>query len=184
MYADDKKIYAAILSDMESNSLADDLRSAEEWASKMQMKFNLGKCEVMHMRRANTGKQYHMTQEDGNDHILEAVDSEKDLGVLVDKELKFSLHCQSKVNKANSILAMLKHTFKNMNKEIFLMLYKAMTRPHLEYASCVWSQRLKRDQDAIERVQRRATKLAKSISNLSYTERLQHLELPTLKFRR
>ena len=59
-----------------------------------------------------------------------------------------------------------------------------MIRPHLEYASCVWSPHLKRDKDAIERVQRRATKIVPGISHLSYTERLKHLELPTLQFRR
>ena len=59
-----------------------------------------------------------------------------------------------------------------------------MIRPHLEYASCVWSPYLKRDQDAIERVQRRATKIVPGISHLSYTERLQFLNLPTLKYRR
>ena len=184
MYADDTKIYAAIQSDINSSSLADDLKAMEEWARKMQMKFHLGKCKVMHLGRNNPCKQYEMTSDDGKQHILEKIDSEKDLGVLIDNQLKFSSHCQLKVNKANSILGCLKHTFKNMTQEIFLLLYKAMIRPHLEYASCVWSPHLKRDQDAIERVQRRATKLVPGIRNLSYTERLKFLQLPTLKHRR
>ena len=184
MYADDTKLYAAVASDVESSSLADDLKAVEEWARKMQMRFHPGKCKVMHIGRTNPCREYQMTTDDGQLHTLESVESEKDLGVLVDKELKFSAHCQSKVNKANSILGCLKHTFKNMTEEIFLMLYKAMIRPHLEYASCVWSPHLKRDQDAIERVQRRATKLVPGIRDLSYNQRLKHLELPTLKYRR
>ena len=36
----------------------------------------------------------------------------------------------------------------------------------------------------IENVQRRATKLIKSIANLPYEERLQSLKLPSLKYRR
>ena len=184
MYADDTKIYAAVTSELETQSLSDDLKAAEEWAKKMQMKFNLGKCHVMHLGRNNPHKEYTMTLEDGTLHTLETVETEKDLGVLVDRELKFSQHCQLKVNKANSILGCLKHSFKNMDKETFLLLYKAMIRPHLEYASCVWSPHLKRDKDAIERVQRRATKIVPGISHLSYTERLKYLELPTLQFRR
>ena len=184
MYADDTKIYAAIASDMESNSLAEDLKATEEWAKKMQMKFHAGKCKVMHIGRTNPCREYQMTTDDGKSHTLEAVDTEKDLGVLIDNKLKFSQHCQAKINKANSILGCLKHTFKNMNKDIFMLLYTAMIRPHLEYASCVWSPYLKRDQDAIERVQRRATKIVPGISHLSYTERLQFLNLPTLKYRR
>ena len=36
----------------------------------------------------------------------------------------------------------------------------------------------------IEKVQKRATKLVKGLNKLSYRERLMHLKLPTLKFRR
>ena len=38
--------------------------------------------------------------------------------------------------------------------------------------------------DKLERVQIRATKLIPGIRNLSYTERLKRLKLPTLKYRR
>ena len=64
------------------------------------------------------------------------------------------------------------------------MLYKALIRPHLEYASCIWSPQLKRDQDALERVQRRATKLVSELKHLPYSTRLKQLNLPTLKYRR
>ena len=65
-----------------------------------------------------------------------------------------------------------------------MTLYKSIVRPHLEYASVVWSPKLKRDKDALEQVQRRATRLVSGISHLSYPERLRHLNLPTLDFRR
>ena len=116
-----------------------------------------------------------MKTEEGGYHELEEVEVEKDLGVEVDNKLKFSNHIQSKVNKANKVLGCLKYTFKNLNKEVFTLLYKALVRPHLEYASCVWSPSLKRDQDAIERIQRRATKLVPELRDLPYATRLQQL---------
>ena len=67
---------------------------------------------------------------------------------------------------------------------MFLQLYKAMIRPHLEYASCIWFPKLKRDSDAIERIQRRATKLVPELRTLTYTEYLTRLKLPTLVYRR
>ena len=67
---------------------------------------------------------------------------------------------------------------------MFLQLYKSLVRPHLEYASPVWSPYLKKHQIAIENIQRRATKLIKNFSKLSYKERLLQLGLPSLEYRR
>ena len=64
------------------------------------------------------------------------------------------------------------------------MLYKALVRIHLEYANSVWYPYLKKDVEAIERVQRRGTKLIPSLHDLTYEDRLRALKLPTLKFRR
>lgn len=184
LYADDTKIYSAITSESSIDSLKLDLRKLENWANLMQMKFHPAKCKVMHLGKNNPRVTYQMKTSNGNYHTLEETELEKDLGVQVDSKLKFSQHVQTKVNKANKVLGCLKHTFKYMNKDIFLMLYKSLVRPHLEYASCIWSPQLKRDQDAIERVQRRATKLVPELKNLSYPHRLQQLGLPTLMHRR
>ena len=43
---------------------------------------------------------------------------------------------------------------------------------------------VKKDKIAIENVQHRATKLVKSTSHMSYSERLQILGLPSLEYRR
>ena len=43
---------------------------------------------------------------------------------------------------------------------------------------------MKRQSVTIERVQRRATRLISTLTDLSYTERLKELDLPTLKYRR
>ena len=82
------------------------------------------------------------------------------------------------------MLGLIKRTFTYMDKEMFLPLFKTLIRPHLEYATVVWSPFLKKDIFLIENVQRRASKIVKTISNLSYEERLKHLGLPTLKYRR
>ena len=184
MYADDTKLYATLTSENSTDQLLSDLRKLETWARLMQMKFHPGKCKVMHLGKNNPKKSYEMKTHDGKYHTLEETEVEKDLGVLVDNKLKFSQHIQSKVNKANKILGCIKHTFKYMNKDIFTMLYKSLIRPHLEYASCIWSPQLKRDKDSIERVQRRATKLVPELKHLPYSSRLQQLGLPTLTYRR
>ena len=90
----------------------------------------------------------------------------------------------NQVNKANRVLGALKHNFKFIDKYSFKYLYKSLIRPHLEYASVAWSARFKYSQDAIERVQRRATKIVPELKQLTYFERFRALDPPRLAFRR
>ena len=115
---------------------------------------------------------------------LEKVESEKDLGVIIDQNLTFRAHITSKVNIANKNLGIIFRTFTYIDQEMFLNLYKSIVRPHLEYATPVWSPFYKKDKIIIENVQRRATKLVSSCKDLSYPERLRTLGLPTLEYRR
>ena len=89
---------------------------------------------------------------------ISKVKDEKDIGVVIDEELSFDKHICEKVNKANSIFAVLRRTFRNLNADIFLPLYKTLVRTHLDYASSVWAPYKKKYIDKIESVQKRATK--------------------------
>ena len=66
----------------------------------------------------------------------------------------------------------------------FKILYKYLIRPILEYCSVVWHPLYKGDEQEIEKVQRRATKLVPQLTELSYPERLRELNLTTLYYRR
>ncbi|XP_060068745.1 uncharacterized protein LOC132548866 [Ylistrum balloti] len=115
---------------------------------------------------------------------LENITSEKDIGVTVDKDLNFSMHMQQAVNKANSIVGLIRRSFVYLDEVSFKQLFKALVRPHLEYAASVWNPYKIRDIESIERVQRRATKLIPGLKELSYSDRLKKLGLPTLAYRR
>ena len=77
--------------------------------------------------------------------VLEHLDFIKDLGVIFDQKLKFDHHINKKVNKAYSILGIIYRNFKYMSSDTFIMLYKSLVKPHLEYAVCVWSPYRKMD---------------------------------------
>jgi len=51
---------------------------------------------------------------------LENIESIKDLGVTFDSRLKFSLHLNEKINKAYSILGIIKRNFTYLDKDSFL----------------------------------------------------------------
>ena len=69
-----------------------------------------------------------------------------------------------------------------MQTHVLLKLYIHFVRPHIEFASQVWSPHQQFLIDLIERVQRRATKLIIKVS--PYRERLQELNLLSLASRR
>jgi len=104
--------------------------------------------------------------------------------VLVDCNLSFSKHIQQQVNKANSIMGLIRRTYSYLDEQSFRCLFQALVRPHLEYAGSVWSPYKLSDIDSVENVQRRATKLIPTLKNLEYSDRLRKLNMPTLKYRR
>ena len=54
----------------------------------------------------------------------------------------------------------------------------------MDYGNSIWYPRFKGDAKAIEKVQKRATKMIYAMRNHSYTERLKALNLPSLEYRR
>lgn len=64
------------------------------------------------------------------------------------------------------------------------MIYKTYVRPKLEYAHAVWSPYYAKDIEALERVQRRFTRIPTTLADTPYNERLAAFGLTTLKERR
>ena len=88
------------------------------------------------------------------------------------------------IKKANRILGLIKKSFVNLDTNSLPLLYKSIVRPHLEYGDIIQGPHYKKDQKAIEKVQKRATKLIPSIQDLPYEERLRQLNLPSLMHRK
>jgi len=70
-----------------------------------------------------------------------------------------------------------------MDEHTFILLYKSMVRPHVEFANSVWCPYKIGDLNEIEKIQKRATKLVIKLKNKSYINRLIYFNLPTLKYR-
>ena len=88
------------------------------------------------------------------------------------------------MNKANSIMGLIRRIYAHLDEQSFKYLFQALVRPHIEYAEAVWSPFKVGDIVKIENVQRRATKQVPTLKNMEYNERLKKLKMPTLKYRR
>ena len=176
IFADDTKLYNK---DSNSDIIQQDLDALCTWAKIWQLHFNVKKCKTVHYGRDNQDYQYIMNSED-----IETAREEKDLGVIFQQDLKFSSHIAEKVNKANSVLSLIVRTFDCIERDSFILLYKALVRPHIEYGNTIWYPFLRKDIESVERIQKRATKLIPELTDLTYTERLKRLKLPSLAHRR
>jgi hypothetical protein len=153
-----------------------------EWTECSLLKFHPDKCATMRIGKSNVPRKVYTMGPDKKP--LKESHMENDIGVFIDDKLSFDEHISSKVNKANSTMGVIRRNFEYLDETTFLLLYKALVRPHIEYANQVWSPILKKQETVIENVQRRATRLLPGFKDLTYEERLKKLNLPTLKYRR
>ncbi|PKU44785.1 hypothetical protein llap_4926 [Limosa lapponica baueri] len=108
-----------------------DLDTLESCMRRNLIKFNKGKCRVLHLGRNNPMLRYRL----GVD-LLENSSAKRDLGVLM-IQLTMNERCVLVAKKTNGLLGYIKKSMASRSREIILHLCSALLRPHLEY--CVQS---------------------------------------------
>ena len=132
------------------------------------MRFDKGKCRVLHMGRYHPMCQYRLVAD-----LLESTSVERDLGVQLDDRLTMSQQCALAAKMANVLLGCIRRSVASRSREVLLPLYSALVRPHLEYFVQFWAPQFKRDEGLLERVQQRATRMMRGLEHLSYEGRLR-----------
>ena len=187
LFADDTKIFRRIKTHNDQMALQEDVNTLLRWSEKSLLPFHPEKCKhlkICSSRRTTADTNYKLNHHNGETTEIIKVNSEKDLGIVTDRYLTFEDHISLKVNTANRIMGMIRRTFTTLDIPTFRCLFKTMVRPHLEYAQAVWSPYKKKDIKIVENVLRRASKMLPGLRNLTYPQRLQALDIPSMVYRR
>ena len=117
---------------------------------------------------------------------LQTINKQKDLGVIVSKDLKWSLNIQAVSNKANKMSGFVRRSCVHASDpKVRKTLYLTLVRSQLGYCSQVWAPQTTHDIQTLERVQRRSTKFILSLpfqTDISYPKDLlssTFFQLPT-----
>ena len=178
-FADDTKCGHVIKDENDITILQNCLDGLLEWTAKWGMEFNVKKCKVMRVGKSELPLHYTM-----NGTKLAVTEEEKDIGVMVQSNLKPSKQCTVAAHRANAVLGQITRSFHYRDKRVFMKLYKQYVRPHLEFAVQAWSPWSVADKAILEKVQERAVRMVSGLKGRTYEERLGELDLPSLELRR
>jgi len=179
MYADDTKVFKAIYTIQDCHNLQIDLNSIARWAELWQMELNPDKTKLLSIGKPKIIFDYTL-----NGKQIEKVTHINDIGVIIQSDLKFTMHCLNVTKKAYFVIRNILNTFKNHDYVFYVKMFTTYVRPILEYASQAWSPNLKCNIDKIENVQRYYSRRILQFGNLSYLERLVYIKLDSLEERR
>ena len=189
MYADDLKIFRTISAAVDVGLLQADLVRFEQWCTVNRMQLNPGKCVVLRAHRAISGLPSMYTL---CDTTLTVVMEVLDLGVTFTTGLDFRSHYRNITCKAMRTLGFIARFAKHFKQiRTLKLLYVALVRPQVEYASVIWSPRHKQYANLIERVQHKSLRLAMrasgcpmQFSDHDYSPALLKIRLSILSDRR
>ena len=178
-FADDTKVGNGAKTMKEREDMQEALDKLSSWADRWGMEFNVSKCKVMHVGHNNEKHAYTMKGQQ-----LTETEEERDIGVMVSRQLKPSVQCKHAARTAQTVLGQLTRAFHYRDRHVFLRLYIQYVRPHLEFCVPAWSPWLDGDKDCLERVQKRAVGMISGLRGRTYEDRLKELGIVTLEERR
>ena len=140
IFADDTSIFSKVFDKNSSQIiLNNDLSIISEWAFQWKMQFNPDPNkqanEVYFSRKSNAGVYLPV---DLNNSPVQLCESQKHLGIVLDKHLNFHEHIAKKIKICNKLIGTIKHLSFHLPRKSLLTVYKSFVRPHLDYGDIIY----------------------------------------------
>ena len=181
IFADDIKLYLSF--DSNNSSLGvqvaqNDIDILVNTSSSWGLMMNAAKCVCIRFSPRGCNLPYVGISPYKIAHeTINFVESHSDLGIQIDRSLKFHSHIGRSVRIANGVTSNILGCTLNRDLDFVMNIYKFHVRPLLEYGSPLWNVGYHGDIKLLERVQRRWTKAVTGLSDMPYNLRLQRLNL-------
>ena len=164
LYADDLKLWAPITSQQDAEDFQQSLDLLSAWTKEWLLPINFSKCAVLPLGASDPILPYQL---DGN--IIPAVLTERDLGVIVSRDLKTGPDTARRVSAATRLFSAIRRSFARMTPDVFRILFISHVRPILEFGLPAAFPLAKGESDLIERVQRRGSKSVVGLREFDYS---------------
>ena len=139
IFADDTKICNTV---QDSGILKNDLSKLVLWSKEWLQPFHTDKCKILDFGKNNPNIQYSIQL---CEKLISASRTIKDLGIIFEDNFQFEEHMSKIINNANSKLGIIKNTFHELTIDNFIIMYKALVRPILEYFCTLYYRRERAD---------------------------------------
>ena len=133
------------------------------------MKFNATKFEVIKFGSNEELKNDYLYMTPNNDDYIQEIETVKDLGILIDSDLKFTSHVTSVIKKVKQRSGWIFRNFTSRNHTILKTMWKSIIQPHLDYCSPLWFDPNNMSQmRSVENLQRSFTRRFSGLRDLNY----------------
>ena len=187
LFADDCLIYRSIKSLLDHVALQKDLESLHRWGETWGLKFNVSKCNIMHLSRKSVLPTRFYTL---GGEVITSVSESKYHGVTFSNNYgtcssQWKSHISQSASKANQRLAFLRRNLGGSPYKLRELAYISLVRSTMEYCGAIWDTTVKEECDRLEIVQRRAARWARGAKGIiSVTTLLKDLDWLPLADRR
>jgi hypothetical protein len=151
LYADDLKVFQAIRTIADSQSLQHDLELLWKWSNDNHLPFSINKCHVVTFSRSPSPIEF-LYGLGGT--VLSKKASVEDLGVIFENKWRFKKHITNVCDRSMRMLGFVMRNARNLNNLLAIRaLYNMLIRSILEYGSIVWNPYDRKYSLLLERVQ-------------------------------